>query len=81
MTIKMVSEVGAIFCRRFLSYITVAKQPCYGPFVYYGTLQTAMHAILAIIADSGQASIVIYREAVEIYYFLIYFIILFYTLR
>ena len=36
-----------------------------------------MNAVLAIIANAGQAIIVIYREAVEINYFLLYFIILF----
>ena len=30
-----------------------------------------MDAILAIIADGGQAIIVIYREAVEIFFFLL----------
>ncbi len=33
-----------------------------------------MNAILAIIADGGQAIVVINREAVEINYFLLYFI-------
>jgi len=36
-----------------------------------------MNAILAIIADGGRAIVVIYREAVEINKFLIYFIILY----
>ena len=40
-----------------------------------------MNAVLAIIADGGRAIIVIYREAVEIYLFLIYFIIFFKTLQ
>jgi hypothetical protein len=35
-----------------------------------------MNAVLAIIAGGGQVIVVIYREAVEIYLFLIYFIIL-----
>jgi hypothetical protein len=35
-----------------------------------------MNAVLAIIADGGQAIVVIYREAVEINKFLIYLIIL-----
>jgi len=39
-----------------------------------------MNAILAIIADGGLAIVVIYREAVEIHWFLIYFIILYKTL-
>ena len=34
--------------------------------VYYGGPPTAMHAVLAIIADGGRAIDVIYREAVEI---------------
>ena len=34
--------------------------------VYYGGPPTAMNAVLAIIADGGQAIVVIYREAVEI---------------
>ena len=33
-----------------------------------------MNAVLAIIADGGQAIGVIYREGVEIIYFLLYFI-------
>ena len=33
-----------------------------------------MNAVLAIIADSGRAIVVIYREVVEINYFLLYFI-------
>ena len=33
-----------------------------------------MHAILAVIADGGRAIIVIDREAVQINYFLLYFI-------
>jgi hypothetical protein len=33
-----------------------------------------MDAILATIVDDGQAIVVIYREAVEINYFLLYFI-------
>jgi hypothetical protein len=35
-------------------------------FVYYGSLPTAMNAVLATIADGGQAIVVIYRETVEI---------------
>jgi hypothetical protein len=35
-----------------------------------------MNAVLAIIADGGQAIVVIYREAAEINKFLIYLIIL-----
>jgi hypothetical protein len=34
--------------------------------VYYDGLPTAINAVLAIIADGGQASVVIYKEAVEI---------------
>jgi hypothetical protein len=34
----------------------------------------AMDAILATIVDGGQAIVVIYREGVEINYFLLYFI-------
>jgi hypothetical protein len=45
--------------------------------VYYGSPLTAMNAVLAIIADGGQAIVVIYREAVEINQFLIYFKILY----
>ena len=37
----------------------------------------AINAVLAIIADSRRAIVVIYREGVEINYFLIYFIILY----
>ena len=33
-----------------------------------------MNAVLAIIADSGRAIVVIYTEGEEIYYFLLYFI-------
>ena len=40
-----------------------------------------MNAVLAIIADGGQAIVVIYREAAEINYFLIYFVILYQTLQ
>ncbi len=36
-----------------------------------------MNAVLAIIADGGQAIVVIYREGVETNKFLIYFIILY----
>ncbi len=36
-----------------------------------------MNAVLAIIADGGCVIVVIYREAVEINWFLIYFIILY----
>jgi hypothetical protein len=35
-----------------------------------------MNAVLVTIADGGRAIVVIYREAVEINQFLIYFIIL-----
>ena len=35
---------------------------------------TAINAVLAIIADSGQAIVVIYTEGEEINYFLLYFI-------
>ena len=34
----------------------------------------AINAVLAIIADGGRAIVVIYREGVEINYFLLYFI-------
>jgi hypothetical protein len=37
--------------------------------------------VLAIIADGGRAIVVIYREGVEINYFLIYFIISYQTLQ
>jgi hypothetical protein len=40
-----------------------------------------MNAVLAIIADGGRAIVVIYIEAVKINYFLLYFIILYETLR
>jgi hypothetical protein len=40
-----------------------------------------MDAVLAIIADGGRVSVVIYREGVEIYYFLFYFIDSIKTLR
>jgi hypothetical protein len=40
-------------------------------------LLTAMNAVLAIIANGGRAIVVIYREAVEINLFLLYFIILY----
>jgi hypothetical protein len=33
-----------------------------------------INAVLAIIAGGGQVIVVIYREGVEIYYFLLYFI-------
>jgi hypothetical protein len=36
-----------------------------------------MNAILAMIADGGRAIVVIYEEAGEINYFLIYFVILY----
>ena len=36
-------------------------------FVYYGGPPTAVNTVLAIIANVGQAIIVIYREAVEIH--------------
>jgi hypothetical protein len=42
--------------------------------VYYGGSLTAINAVLAIIADGGQAIVVIYIEGVEINYFLHYFI-------
>ena len=35
---------------------------------------TAINAVLAIIADGGRAIVVIYKEGVEINYFLFYFI-------
>jgi hypothetical protein len=35
-------------------------------FVLYGGLSTAMNAVLAIIADGGQAIVVFFREAVQI---------------
>jgi len=34
----------------------------------------AMNAVFSIIADGGRAIVVIYREGVEINYFLLYFI-------
>ena len=34
----------------------------------------AINAVLAIIADGGRAIVVIFREGVEINYFLLYFI-------
>jgi hypothetical protein len=39
--------------------------------MYYGDLPTAMNAILAIIANSGQAIVVIDREEAEINHFLL----------
>jgi hypothetical protein len=33
-----------------------------------------MDAILATIVDGGQAIVVIYREGIELHYFLLYFI-------
>ena len=42
--------------------------------VYYGGPLTAINAVLNIIADGGQAIVVIYIERVEIKYFLHYFI-------
>ena len=36
-----------------------------------------MNAVLAIVADGGRGIVVIYREAVQINYFLLYFIILY----
>ncbi len=42
--------------------------------MYYGGPPTAMNAILAIIANGERAIIVINREAVQINYFLLYFI-------
>ena len=39
--------------------------------LYYGDLPTAMNAILAIIANSGQAIVVIDREAAEVNHFLL----------
>jgi hypothetical protein len=41
---------------------------------YNGGLPTAINAVLAIITDGGRAIVVIYREGVEINYFLLYFI-------
>jgi hypothetical protein len=40
-----------------------------------------MNVVLAIIANGGRAVVVIYREAVEIKYFILYFIILYLTLQ
>ncbi len=56
---------------------TIVHNYVLSKFVYYGGPATAMNAVLAIIAGGGQAIVVIYREGVEINYFLIYFIILF----
>jgi hypothetical protein len=42
--------------------------------VDYGGLPMAMNAILAIIADGERAIIAIIREAVQINYFLLYFL-------
>jgi hypothetical protein len=42
--------------------------------VYYNGPPTAINAVLAIIAGGGRAIVVIYREGVEINYFLLYFI-------
>ena len=84
----MVREAGACFSFvDFMSCITVAKQPCYGPLqisklyycsliciksvVYYGGAPTLMNAVLAIIANGGRAIIEINREVVEINYFLL----------
>ena len=46
-------------------------------FIYYGGPPTTMNAVLAIIANGGQAIAVIFREAVEINKFIINFIILY----
>ena len=43
-------------------------------FLYYGSPPKAINAVLAIIAGGGQAIDVIYREGLEIYYVLLYFI-------
>ena len=40
-------------------------------FIYYDGPPTAMNAVLAIIANGGQAIVVIDREALEINYFLL----------
>ena len=40
-------------------------------FVYYDGPPTAINAILAIIADCGQAIVVVYTEGEEIKYFLL----------
>ncbi len=45
-----------------------------GWFVYYGGPPLAMNAVLAINSGFGRAIVVIYREGVEINYFLFYFI-------
>ena len=84
MAIEMARKAGPFFSFvDFMSCITKAKQPWYGPlklkpsyiivhcygiskFVYFGGPPTAMNAVLAIIADGGQAIVVIYREAVKI---------------
>jgi hypothetical protein len=42
--------------------------------LYNGGPPTAINAVLAIITDGGRAIVVIYREGVEINYFLLYFI-------
>ena len=42
--------------------------------MYYGGPPTEMNAILAIIADGEQAIIVINIEAIQINYFLLFFI-------
>ena len=44
-------------------------------FTIYVGPQTAMNAVLAIIADGGRAIVVMYREVVEINYFLLLFIV------
>jgi hypothetical protein len=43
-------------------------------FIYYGGPPMASNAVLAIIANGGPGIFVIYREGVEINYFLLYFI-------
>ena len=63
MAIEMAREGGVFFCVDFMSCITIAKRP------WYGQLKikpSTMNAGLAIIADGGQAIIVIDREGVEI---------------
>ena len=64
MAIEMAREGGVFFAIvNFMSCITIAKRP------WYGQLKikpSTMNAGLAIIADGGQAIIVIDREGVEI---------------
>jgi len=50
-------------------------------FVYYGGPPTAMNSFLSIIANSGRAIFLVYREGVGINIFLIHLIILHQTLR